>query len=306
MRNPQVRDLDYFAVVAKHGNLRRAAESLDLSQPALSKALGRLEKAVGAKLARRTSKGVALTAAGSAVLLQAQRLRLVHEDVVRAASEIGSGHAGHVRIGTGAAMAQVLLPAACSALVRETPSVTLHVSVSSNDILVPALRNGELDLILSGIPASPHAGLIHQHLHDDEFVVYASANHRLAHRRRVTLDELAAEQWATSGSDTLSWQWLLKVFADGGRPPLRLAVDTSALVVKYPLVGASQLLGFASRAGVREAARRCSLVELPAKEVRWRRRVGVSRRQDGYLSPAGFRLIDILKTTAQRLGRDLN
>lgn len=52
------RDIQYFAVVAHLGNMGRAAEELGLSQPALSKSLRRLESAVGAKLVRRTPKGV--------------------------------------------------------------------------------------------------------------------------------------------------------------------------------------------------------------------------------------------------------
>jgi len=60
----ELRDIEYFAVVAEHGNLRRAAESLGLSQPALSKSLRRLEKSMAAKLVKRTPKGVELTAVG--------------------------------------------------------------------------------------------------------------------------------------------------------------------------------------------------------------------------------------------------
>lgn len=297
----ETRDLDYFAAVARHGGVRRAAEALELSQPALSKALRRLEHSVGTRLVQRTARGVELTEAGTAVLAHARRVRLVHEDVVRAAEDIGRGHAGHVRVGTGSAMAHLLLPSACAVLAREAPQVTVNISVSANDLLVPALRNGELDLVVSGIPASPHEGLIHERLYDDEFVVYASARHRLASKARVVLADLVAERWATSGDHTLSWQWLHRAFTDRGLPAPRVAVNTSAIAIKFPLVGASDLLGFGPRSSVREAARRQGLVELRVKELGWRRRVGVSHRRDAYLSPAALKLIDILKTTAAQL-----
>ena len=61
----ELRDLEYFAVVAEHGNLGRAAELLGLSQPALSKSIARLEDAMEVKLFRRTAKGMDLTAEGS-------------------------------------------------------------------------------------------------------------------------------------------------------------------------------------------------------------------------------------------------
>ena len=62
----ELRDIEYFAVVAEHGNLRRASEALGLSPPALSKSLRRLEESMQAKLVERTPKGVALTPVGAA------------------------------------------------------------------------------------------------------------------------------------------------------------------------------------------------------------------------------------------------
>ena len=69
----ELRDVEYFAVVAENGHLGRAAEALGISQPALSKSLGRLEAVIGAKLVRRTSKGVELTAEGPREELEAFR-----------------------------------------------------------------------------------------------------------------------------------------------------------------------------------------------------------------------------------------
>src|SRR4030095_10884208 len=71
-----LRDIEYFAVLAEHGQLVRAAEALGLSQPALSLSLRRLEKSAQAKLVRRTPKGVELTDVGTALLAHVQRLRL--------------------------------------------------------------------------------------------------------------------------------------------------------------------------------------------------------------------------------------
>ena len=72
----ELRDIQYFAVVAEHGNVRRASEALGLSPGALSKSLRRLEESLKAKLVERTPKGVALTSVGAALLSQVQRLRV--------------------------------------------------------------------------------------------------------------------------------------------------------------------------------------------------------------------------------------
>src|SRR6476469_9186678 len=95
----ELRDLEYFAVICEHGHLGRAAESLDMSQSALSKSLRRIEDAVGAKVVMRTPKGVELTSGGSALRAQVQRLRLAVDDVIHEAQDVGQGRAEHLRIG---------------------------------------------------------------------------------------------------------------------------------------------------------------------------------------------------------------
>src|SRR5215471_11914924 len=97
----EFRDLDYFSVLARHGNVGRAAEELGLSPPALSVSLKRLETTMKTRLFERTPKGVVLTVTGSALLAQIQRLRLAREDVLREVSDLSQGRSGHLRLGAG-------------------------------------------------------------------------------------------------------------------------------------------------------------------------------------------------------------
>jgi DNA-binding transcriptional LysR family regulator len=134
----ELRDIEYFAVVAEHLNVRRASEALGLSPPALSKSLGRLEQSMQAKLVERTAKGVALTPVGTALLAQVQRLRVTLRDIKREAEDLGQGRAGHLRIGVGATTVEDL-PDAYAALLEAAPSLTAQVIVADNDVMVPAL-----------------------------------------------------------------------------------------------------------------------------------------------------------------------
>jgi len=93
----QLRDIEYFAVVAEHGQLQRAAAALSLSQPALSKSVQRLEQAVGTKVLLRTPKGVELTQAGEALLGKARGLRLAFDAISREVADLGNGLVGHLR-----------------------------------------------------------------------------------------------------------------------------------------------------------------------------------------------------------------
>jgi DNA-binding transcriptional LysR family regulator len=293
----ELRDIEYFAVVAEHRNVRRASEALGLSPAALSKSLHRLEQSMQAKLVERTPKGVALTSVGAALLAQVQRLRVVLLDIRREAEDLTRGSAGHLRLGVGATTAEDM-PDCCSALLREAPALSVQITVADNDMMIPALMRGELDLVFNVIPDSPHAGCVHERLFDDLFVVCASADHPLARRRRLTMAELANEQWALSVPGVLNVQHLHRMFQASGLPPPQVAIEARPLRLRLQICASTRLLSFSARRSLQLVAPRFRLKELPVEELRWRRAVGVIYRNESYLSPAARRVIRLLGAMA--------
>src|SRR5258706_4469152 len=144
-----LRDIEYFTMVAQHRHLGRAAAALGLGQPALSMSLRRLENSAQAKLVMRTPNGVELTAIGVALMTHVSKLRLARDDLAREVADLAHGRAGHLRIGASPTNSEVSLPEACSTLLMEAPKVPLHVAVPDNDPLLPALRNGDIDIAVS-------------------------------------------------------------------------------------------------------------------------------------------------------------
>jgi DNA-binding transcriptional LysR family regulator len=294
----ELRDIEYFAVVAEHGHLGRAAEALGLSQPALSKSLRRLEQALEAKLVKRTPKGVELTQEGSALLLRFRELRLSLKDIAREIAELSQGRIGHLRIGVGEATGEHLLPSAISALLNETPRVTLKITTSDNDLMLPALRDGHLDLVVNYLPPALPEGLTGQHLYDEDMIVCASADHRLARSKRVKLADLAQERWASTESVLPGPEWLRRAFENHGLPPPRVAVESRAVRIRFQSLATSSLVGFTSRSVFQQGAQAFRLLQLPVRELAWKRPVGVIYRKDAYLSPAARRLIETLRLMA--------
>ena len=145
----ELRDLEYFVVVAEQGNLGRAAEQLRLSQPALSKSLKRLEDALEVRLFRRSANGMELTAEGSLLLSRARELRDSLRNVAREVSDVSRGHAGHINVGVGPNANDEFLLAAVTELLRTEPRITMKVIVSDQDEIIPALRRGEIDLVIN-------------------------------------------------------------------------------------------------------------------------------------------------------------
>ena len=301
----ELRDIEYFAVVAEHGSIGRAAEALDMSQPALSKSLRRLEQSIHAKVVQRTTKGVALTAVGRALLAQVNRLRLTMDDISREAADLSAGHVGHLRIGTSSAFALHLVPKACDAFLKEAPKATLKIIVGGRiaDTLA-SVRNGELDLAVTGIEAPRHGDLVVEHLYDESYVIYASAKHRLAKRRQLTLSDLVEERWTLGATNSLVDRQLIQAFDNNSLPPPKIAIETANLPLRQRLVAASDLLAFGSREVARYAADRYRITELPVKDLISSRRVGVVYRKDAYLPPVGRRFIEILKATAKEIAAE--
>jgi DNA-binding transcriptional LysR family regulator len=297
----ELRDIEYFAVVADHGNLGRAAEALGLSTPALSKSLRRLEGALDAKLVKRTTKGVELTPEGQALLLHVKRLRLSLADVAREIAHVRQGRAGHLRIGTTTGTLEDLVGATCGLFFEEAHSATLTVNLVAQEELLPALREGKLDLAVGIISATSAPDLVHQHLFDDAFAVYASPRHRLAGRTHVKLEDIAKERWIRNAATGFSRQAFNRVFEENALAPPSTALESASNAVRLHVAATSDLLFFAPQSTVRLAAPRFELVQLPVKELKYARRNMVSYRSDAHLPPAGHRFIALLKTMAKKL-----
>lgn len=296
----ELRDIEYFAVVADHGNVGRAAEALGLGQPALSKSLRRLEKSAQAKLVKRTPKGVDLTAAGEALLAHVQRLRLVLEDVAQEIADVAQGRTGHLRVGAAAGFGEYLLMPICSSFLAAAPKATLKIVVGTNDLLMPALRRGELDLLLTGIIPAPGQSLVQEALFHDDHVFYASTSHRLAERARISLADVAAEGWVVpnANANMLVWRTLLHALDERGLPHPRVVMETTSLLLRLQTVSDSAFVGFTSRVLLEQFKNNFALAELPVTDFKNSREVGISYRRDAYLPPVARRFIDRLKEHA--------
>ncbi|MDB5862424.1 MAG: LysR family transcriptional regulator [Betaproteobacteria bacterium] len=296
-----LRDFEYFAVLAEHRHVGRAAESIGLSQPALSKSLRRLEQTMHAKLVTRTPKGVELTAEGAALLARVRRLRLTLDDVKREVADVSGGRVGHLRVGAGPGMVDDLLAGACSALLAIAPKVTLTVTVATPAVLVPLLRGGELDLMVTTVPPGAYGDLRKEELLEDRFVICASTGHPLASRSRVEIADLALERWALSTSNVVSRQRLQRAFEDRGCAPPDVALEAGSVPLTLHAIAHSNLLGYVAWRVVQHSAQRTALTELRVEGMDWHRRVAVYYRQDTYLPPISHRLIEILKSAAGEL-----
>lgn len=297
----ELRDIEYFAVIAERRHLGRAAEALGLGTPALSKCLKRLETTLQVELVRRTPKGVELTTEGAALHAQVHKLQVSLSDVAREISALGKGQVGSLRVGTAAEGAGALLETACGALLKDASKVMLSIVAWDSHTILPALRNGEMDIIISPVPEIPYDDLVQEDLLEDDFVVCASRDHPLSKRKQVSLEDLVRERWALTTSNSFMWRNLQRAFEAGGLPAPQLCMVTVNTTARLRTVASTNILGFFTRRMLRESEAQLGLVALPLKKVLWRRRLAVGYRRDAYLSPVARRFIDLLKRAAKEI-----
>ena len=235
---------------------------------------------------------MALTAVGAAHLTRIGPLQGMLNDVRHEAADLVRGHAGHVNVGVSPGAPENFIADACVSLSNESATITLRVSVDDAPVLSKWLHKGEIDFCVTTPRQFSSAEFVREHMYDNPFVVFASANHRLAKRKQVSIADLAGERWGSSSNPQR--QRAFRVFEANGLPLPPIALDTNSPAVRLSAIAYSDYLGFTSRQFLRQETRRYPLVELPVKEFTFASTMSIIYRKGAYLSPAARRLIEIL------------
>src|SRR5438270_2776857 len=192
----ELRQLRYLVALAEERHFTRAAEREHIAQPALSQQIRRLEQEVGLALVERTTRHVAMTAAGEVLVARARRI-LAELDAAHAELQALSGvHTGHVSVGTIHTMGPVDVSLALAIFHQRHPGVELTVREQSSEELAEMLRVDQLDLAFLSVTERVEShGLALEQLISEELVVILPLDHRLASRRRIRMAELANERF---------------------------------------------------------------------------------------------------------------
>ncbi|MGW4050460.1 LysR family transcriptional regulator [Streptomyces sp. NPDC004779] len=188
--------LAYFAAVARHEHVTRAAAERGVPQSTLSRAMVRLEEDLGVALFARRGRTVALTPAGRRFLTAAERALAEVEraaDTVRADAD---PTAGRIAFGFLHTMGSETVPALIRAFRVDHPKVRFTLVQNYGEAMIERLRAGELDLCLtSPVPDAPD--LVGRRLDEQRLRLVVPDDHRLAGRRRIRLAEAAEETFVT-------------------------------------------------------------------------------------------------------------
>jgi DNA-binding transcriptional LysR family regulator len=292
-------DIDYFLAVAAHGQARRAAAALALSQPAITKGLQRLEKELGFPLFERSARGMALTPVAEQFRQRTQALRGSLQDAIKEAADLHLGAMGLLRVGVSPLYAQRLFVPACLQLHRQRPAARLRVMINLNDALLAALRLGDLDVTISALPGVMPDDLEAVPLLSEDLLLVVREGHPLLARRRLRLQDLAQAQWMLPGPNVAARRSVEGRLAEAGLPPPRVAIEVSTTATQLiGLLRHSDLVALMSESMLAGDAGE-GLVPLPVPNSRLPRTVGALVRRGANLPPLAQRFLEILREAAR-------
>ncbi len=225
----ELRQLEAFVAVATELHFGRAAAGLGIGQPTLSELVRRLEREMGVPLLTRTTRTVALTAAG-AELLGRCHVILGEVAAARAAvARVAGGESGTVRVAITPPVAPVLLPHLRSALQVRMPDVDLAVQRMWLPEMIHAIAGGDVDMAITcGLPPDT-TGVSSDVFCSEPLLVGLRATHRLAASVTVDLNDLDDEVLGMP-SDALFPAWALTqrqaLTAAKVSPPTAVLEDT--------------------------------------------------------------------------------
>ncbi|WP_305826328.1 LysR family transcriptional regulator, partial [Pseudomonas aeruginosa] len=187
-----LRQFRHFVALAEHGHYARAAEAVNLSQPALSRSIQALEGQLGCTLVERGSRGVALTAHGRLVLEHARRLLAGHRALHNAVSQLANLDSGELRLGGGPFPAARLLPEALAGFSSAHPRVRVVLLIEDWQTLRQRLLDDAVELFVADIRELQGDPQLRIHpLREYPGVLFCRPGHPLLRLVRPSAEQLA-------------------------------------------------------------------------------------------------------------------
>jgi DNA-binding transcriptional LysR family regulator len=307
----KLRDLRLFDAVVRAKSMARAAAHLNLTQPAVSRAISELEHTLGVRLLDRSRQGVEPTAHGKALI---KRGIVIFDELRQGVSEFESlsdPTTGEVRVAASVMMAAGILPVIVERIARRFPRISIVAQEAPIGLLqvhaLPyrELRERAVDLVLGPIVGPPAAeDLDIEILFGDPLIVAAGEQNPWVGRRAVTLKRLIDERWCLPPPDSAAGLRCVEAFrADGIGMPKR-NVTTLSVHLQIGLLATQQYFTMCPGSLMRfNSTNRFSMKRLPIKLAVRRMSVGIVTLKNRTLSPAAQLFIQTAREVAKPLAK---
>ena len=291
-----------LVAVDRYGSIQNAARDLQISQPAATKLIHDLELDFEVELFRRTNRGVVPTAYGEALIRHAKLILAQVSNAAQELDDLVEGSSGRVVIGTLLAASVSLLPIAIDALLVERPKVAIKVVEATNDVLMPALFSGEIDMIVGRLPAyRTRAKLVQEKLFDERVVAVVGRQHPLATEKKVRFEQLKPFGWILPPMETTLRRQVDQFFVSQDQYSPQSIIDSVSYLANRTLLQTRNLIGLMPEHVVCGDTEGRLLVKVDWDLPFGNGPVGISYRGADSLSPAGARFLRALRQVAKAM-----
>jgi DNA-binding transcriptional LysR family regulator len=297
----RIAQLRHFLAALDAGSVRGAAQRIGISQPAMTKSLQQLERALGERLLVRGARGVALTPAGRAF---AARARVVDAELRRAQDDLaalrGGAAGGTVSMGIGPALS-IAVPQAMAHFRARFPDARVRIVEGVRTALLGPLREESIDFIIVQDPGGPREpGLKVRPLLRPELVAAGRRGHPLAHAR--TLRELAGATWLVFNAPGTGGM-LERAFRAADLASPRAIVHCESFATALALLARSDVLGLVFAQLFREPLAQRFLHRFALAERIGAPSLAMFTRADTPLAPAAATMAQAMTATLRALAR---
>ncbi|EAT5891231.1 LysR family transcriptional regulator [Salmonella enterica subsp. enterica serovar Cubana] len=291
----RLRHLHTFVAVAQQGTLGRAAETLNLSQPALSKTLNELEQLTGIRLFERGRLGAQLTVPGEQFLTHAVKVLDALNTAGQALNRKEDASADVVRVGALPTAALGILPAAIGRFHQQQKSTSLQVATMNNTMLLAGLKSGEIDLGI-GRMSDPElmGGLNYELLFLESLKLVVRPGHPLL-QETITLSRVMEWPVVVSPKGTVPRQNAEALLQSQGCKMPAGCIETLSASLSRQLTVDYDYVWFVPSGAVKEDLRQATLVSLPVPTQSAGEPIGILTRVDIPLSTGAQMLIAAIR-----------
>lgn len=298
--NLKARHLRLLVAISDFGNLRQVASNAYITVPAVSKALGEIEGALGVQLFERTVNGLRPTAYGECVVRHARTVLSTLHQTAEEIKALQVGSAGKVRVGAPPTLIATIMPEALALLKRDSPHINVSVSENRMAALLQDLRSGELDLVVGRLPHRVDTvGMREELLLHTPIRLITGPKHPLAGKKNLQWHDLDGFPWVLPPPGSLLREPLENTLARHGlwMPSNYIETLSTHLVRAYvQIYDAIALQTLDALYPYREVNRICLL---PLDLSITTRPVGLLSRVDKALTPSAVLLMNYLRKVCQ-------
>ncbi len=181
--------LKVFDTVAKRLSFTKAANELNITQPAVSKHIKEIEQQLNTKLFDRNGTKIKLTSGGITLLKYTEKIFNVYRELEFEINQLNQKHEGIFRIGASTTIAQYVLPALLAAFHQQFKDIKIQLSIHNTEVIEQLLREHKIDLgMIEGLSKSK--SFQYSPFIKDKIVLVTSAHHPLANKSSIKLEEL--------------------------------------------------------------------------------------------------------------------